>query len=342
MGTALLWLLLAIVAGLFLNALVFSIIGRRQAARAASGGISVKKRFYRIFQLLVPLFLILLVLPTLPLPVATMAFIRRLLSLGFIILLGWAAVKGVLFGRDLVLSRYDLDVKDNLKARAVYTQLNILAKIAVIVICLITVASGLMLFDHVRQMGTSILASAGVIGIIIGFAAQRSIATLLAGLQLAVTQPIRIDDVVIVDGEWGQIEEITLTYVVVRIWDLRRLVVPTGYFLEKSFQNWTRTSADLLATVMLYADYTLPIEVVRNRLQEIAQDHPLWDHKVCQLQVTNATEKTIELRALVSAASSSNAWNLRCHVREQLLIFLQQNYPQCLPRIRAEILGSTS
>ncbi|MEJ2469874.1 MAG: mechanosensitive ion channel [Desulfuromonadales bacterium] len=148
---------------------------------------------------------------------------------------------------------------------------------------------------------------------------------------------MRIDDVVIVDNEWGQVEEITLTYVVVRIWDLRRLVVPTSYFLEKSFQNWTRTSADLLGAVMIYADYQLPVEAVRQHLGEIVKDHALWDGKVWRLHVTNATEKTVELRALVSAASSGDAWELRCDIREKLLAFLQTNYPHCLPKVRAEI-----
>ncbi|NIQ08780.1 MAG: mechanosensitive ion channel, partial [Gammaproteobacteria bacterium] len=267
---------------------------------------------------------------------------RKMLGILFIISFAWLAINVVLFGRDLILKRYDIKVKDNLKARAVHTQLNILVKILVITIVLLAIASCLMIFEGVRQVGASILASAGVIGIIIGFAAQKSIATLLAGLQLAITQPIRIDDVVIVDGEWGQIEEITLTYVVVRIWDLRRLVVPTNYFLEKSFQNWTRTSADLLGTVTIHADYSLPVEVVRKQLYEVIKDHELWDGKVWRLHVINATERTVELRAMMSATNASDAWELRCYVREQLLSFLQRNYPECLPKIRADIVQASS
>ncbi|MGW8313535.1 MAG: mechanosensitive ion channel family protein [Desulfuromonadales bacterium] len=342
MFLALFLIILTIFGGVVLNLILFKIFERRLVAHEERTGIPLKKRFYAISRVLIPILLLLLVIPALPVAAETSQVIRKALSVVFILMTGWLAVKAVMIGREMVLNRYDINVKDNLKARAIHTQMNMLVKILVVTIALIATASSLMVFDNVRHIGTSILASAGVIGIIIGFAAQRSIATLLAGLQLAITQPIRIDDVVIVDGEWGKIEEITLTYVVVCIWDLRRLIVPTSYFLEKSFQNWTRTSADLLATVMIYADYSLPVDVVRNQLHEIIKDHALWDGKVWRLHVTNATEQTIELRALMSAASSSDAWELRCDVREQLLRFLQTNYPDCLPKIRAAVLGSSS
>jgi small-conductance mechanosensitive channel len=179
-----------------------------------------------------------------------------------------------------------------------------------------------MTFEKIRQFGISIMASAGVIGIIVGFAAQRSIATLFAGIQIAITQPIRLDDVVIVENEWGWIEEITLTYVVVRVWDLRRLVLPITYYIERPFQNWTRVSADILGTVFLYMDYTVPVRVIREELQKIVKGSALRDGKVCGVQVTDATQQTIEVRALVSAADSSKAWDLRCLVREKLLEFL--------------------
>jgi len=342
MVLALLTLIFVIIAGVALNALIFKVFGKRMAVSEERYGISFKNHFYAVFKILIPLFLLILVIHTLPVSEEILSDVRKILSVLFIISFGWLSVKAVLFGRDLVLSRYDINVKDNLKAREVHTQINILVKILVIAIVLIVTAACMMIFDNVRQLGTSILASAGVIGIIIGFAAQRSIATLLAGLQLAITQPIRIDDVVIVDGEWGQIEEITLTYVVVRIWDLRRLVVPTSYFLEKSFQNWTRTSADLLGSVTIHVDYSLPVDVVRNQLYEVIKGHNLWDGKVWRLHVIDATDKTVELRALMSAANASDAWELRCYVREQLLSFLQKNYPHCLPKIRAEVLNAPS
>jgi len=334
------YLVVAAACGLALNALLFRIARKRLQRAQERHGISVRKHCYPVLRLLFPLLVVLLVAPSLPLPERALLVLRRLLSILFIGLFAWLAVAGVFAGRELVLSRYDLEASDNLKARAVYTQVNVLVRILVIVIGLVAVAAALMVFDQVRQVGTSILASAGVAGIIVGFAAQRSIATLLAGLQIAITQPIRIDDVVIVEGEWGKIEEITLTYVVVCIWDLRRLVVPTSYFLQQPFQNWTRTSADLLGSVILHADYSLPVDAVREQLQAILKDEPLWDGKVWNLQVTEAGERTLQLRALMSAASASAAWDLRCAVREKLLVYLQRHYPQCLPRLRAELRGA--
>ena len=331
------WLLFAIVCGLLVNRLLFKVLLLRLSGRKENLAISFRNRLYPVFRLLFPLLLIQLVAPSLKIPADLALNLRPLFSVLLIALIGWLAAALVLTGRDVLLNRYNIDEKDNLKARAVHTQVNVLVKILVIVIGVVASASALMVFEQVRQIGTSILASAGVIGIIIGFAAQRSLATLLAGLQIAITQPIRIDDVVIVDGEWGQIEEISMTYVVVRIWDLRRLIVPTHHFLEKTFQNWTRISADLLATVSFHVDYSLPVDAVRNQLYEILKGHELWDGKVWRLQVINATANTVELRALMSAADSSQAWDLRCHIREQLLAFLQQNYPQCLPKVRAEI-----
>jgi len=194
-----------------------------------------------------------------------------------------------------------------------------------------------MTFEKVRQLGTAILASAGIIGIILGFATQKTISTVLAGLQIAITQPIRVDDVVIIENEWGRIEEISLTYVVVRVWDLRRLVVPITYFIEKPFQNWTRVSADILGTVFIYADYTLPVQRLREELHSILRASDLWDGRAWGLQVTGTTERAIELRALMSAQDASSAWDLRCNVREKLLEFIQRNYPESLPRLRADL-----
>ena len=193
-----------------------------------------------------------------------------------------------------------------------------------------------MLFEQVRSLGASVLASAGVVGIIIGFAAQRTIANLFAGFQLALTQPIRMDDVVIVENEWGRIEEITLTYVVVRIWDMRRLIVPLSYFIEQPFQNWTRQAADILGTVFIHTDYTISVPALREELKRIVAQSSHWDGKVCVLQVTNATERSLELRALASSADASKAWDLRCEIREKLVGFVQKNYPARLPKVRAE------
>jgi small-conductance mechanosensitive channel len=241
-----------------------------------------------------------------------------------------------------VLRQYPLQVADNLEARRIHTQVVVLKKVALAIIGVLTLASALMVFEPVRQLGTSILASAGIAGIIIGLAAQRSIATLLAGLQIAITQPIRLDDVVIVEGEWGRVEDITLTYVMVRIWDLRRLIVPITHFIEQPFQNWTRQSAEILGTVFLHVDYTVPVEAVREELGRILRASPLWDGKVNVLQVTEARERTLELRALASAADASKAWDLRCEVREKLVGFLRERYPETLPQVRVAWTPATA
>jgi small-conductance mechanosensitive channel len=259
------------------------------------------------------------------------------IALLLIALVAWLLIRMTYVLEDYVTSRFDVGVRDNLKARKIHTQFKVLKRIAIIVVGILAFGTMLMTFDRVRQLGTTILASAGLIGIVVGMAAQRTIATFIAGLQIAITQPIRIDDVVIVENEWGRIEEITLTYVVVKIWDLRRLIVPITYFIESPFQNWTRTSADILGTVFVYADYTVPIDAVRKELHDILKKSEHWDGKVCVLQVTNTSDRTMELRALMSAADASAAWTLRCEVREKLIEFIKKDYPQALPRLRAEL-----
>jgi small-conductance mechanosensitive channel len=263
-------------------------------------------------------------------------FVSHVNSLLLIGLVSWLLIRSVYVLESYILRRFDVDIKDNLRARKIHTQFRVLKRIVIAVVGILAFGSCLMTFDKVRQLGTTILASAGIIGIVVGMAAQKTIATFLAGLQIAITQPIRVDDVVIVENEWGRIEEITLTYVVVRIWDLRRLVVPITYFIEKPFQNWTRVTADILGTVFIYVDYTVPIESIRTELQHILKESEFWDGKVCGLQVTNTSERTVELRALMSAADASAAWNLRCQAREKLINFVQKNYPDALPKLRTE------
>jgi len=292
------------------------------------------KHCYRPFQWIVVLLVIHLLLP-LKLSEEYLLAAKQTLSLFFIGLISFLLVKATYVLDEYVIGRFDIDQKDNLRARKIRTQLNVLKRIVIIVVCFLALGMMLMTFEKVRQLGTTILASAGIIGIVVGMAAQRTIGTFIAGFQIAFTQPIRIDDVVIVENEWGRIEEITLTYVVVKIWDLRRLVVPITYFIEKPFQNWTRRTADLLGTVYIYVDYAVPVEAVRAELQKILKDSGLWDGKVCVLQATNASEHTLELRALMSAPDASTAWTLRCHVREKLVEFIQKNYPESLPKLRA-------
>lgn len=271
------------------------------------------------------------------LPTGVESLIKTVFGLVLIGLVSWVLIEATYIFNDVVALRFKVDVKDNLRARKIHTQLKVLRRIIVIIIIIIALASMLMTFPKVRQLGTAIFASAGIIGIVVGLAAQKTLGTFIAGLQIAFTQPIRLDDVVIVEGEWGRIEEITLTYVVVRIWDLRRLIVPITYFIEKPFQNWTRISADILGSVFLYVDHTVPTDTIRAELQKILEASESWDRKVCVLQVTNTSERTIELRALMSASDASLAWNLRCEVREKLVDFIRENYPHALPRLRAEL-----
>lgn len=277
------------------------------------------------------------ILPAVQLPGNLSELLAHVLNVLQISVFAWVAVRIAGVGREMIVNAFDAEVSDNLKARKIHTQIRVAEQILTAVIIIIAVACVLMTFDKVRQLGVSLLASAGVIGIIMGFAAQKTIATLFAGIQIAITQPIRVDDVVIVEGEWGRIEEITLTYVVVKIWDLRRLVIPITWFLEKPFQNWTRVSADILGSVFIYADYTVPFEALRAELRRVCESSGLWDGKVCGLQVTDTTVSTVQMRALISAKDSSSAWDLRCLVRERLIGFMQDKYPECLPRTRVSV-----
>lgn len=261
--------------------------------------------------------------------------IRQLLFSAVLLMVGWQVIALIGLGIDFITHQYNLDEADNLQARKVTTQMVVLRRLLNTGVMVVTLASIFMLYPTIRNLGAGLFASAGVIGLIAGMAARPILGNLIAGLQIAFTQPIRIDDVVIIEGEWGWIEEIHPTFVVVKIWDLRRLVVPLSHFIEKPFQNWTRETADILGSVFIYTDYTVPVPKVRQKLHDILSATPLWDGKVWNLQVTNAKEQTLELRALMSAPNSPQAWDLRCHVREELIAFLQQAYPNCLPKLRA-------
>jgi len=297
---------------------------------------AVIRHCYRPFQWII-VFLAIRIASAATLPEATAQSLNHILGLMLIAAISWLLIKSVCVLEDVIIRRFEVDAKDNLRARKIHTQFRVLKRITNILIFIIALALMLMTFPKIRQLGTTILASAGIIGIVIGFAAQKTIGTFIAGLQIAFTQPIRVDDVVIVENEWGRIEEITLTYVVVRIWDLRRLIVPITYFIDKPFQNWTRVTADILGTVFLYVDYTVPFDAIRKELQRLLEASELWDKKVCVLQVTNTTDRTVELRALMSASDASSAWSLRCEVREKLIDFIQKKYPNTLPRLRAEM-----
>jgi small-conductance mechanosensitive channel len=284
-----------------------------------------------------PLAALLLVLPGLPLPPGAEDIVRHTLGVALIAATAWLLMALFSVVDDLVAERFPIDVADNLRARSVLTQIRVLRRVAIVIVTTITMAIILMTFPTIRHIGDSILASAGLAGLIIGLAARPTLTNLIAGVQLVLTEPIRIDDVVIVEGEWGRIEEIRTTYVVVRIWDLRRLVVPLSYFIEHPFQNWTRTSAEIVGSVFVFADYRVPVEELRQEVHRILQTTDLWDGRVWNVQVTDATEHAVQIRALMSSADSSKSWDLRCLVREQLATYLQTHHPESLPRVRAEV-----
>ncbi len=262
--------------------------------------------------------------------------LRHILLLCFIVVLGWMARTALHIWTTVYLRRFKLDAEDNLLARKHVTQSRIMERVAATGIIALTLSAALMTFPAVRQYGVSLLASAGVAGIVLGLALQPVLKNLFAGIQLAITQPIRIDDALLVEGEWGKVEEITSTYVVVRLWDWRRLILPLGYFIETPFQNWTREGAALIGTVMIYLDYSVPVDEIRRKVEEIARASKLWDGQVVNIAVTDFRENVMEVRILVSAADAGKAFDLRCEVREKLIDFIQHTYPSGLPKVRAE------
>jgi small-conductance mechanosensitive channel len=262
------------------------------------------------------------------------AIVSRLVEILLIISFAGLLISTIKVFEDYVYHTYDLNKDDNLRERKIRTQLQFIRKVIVVMIVLITIAIVLLSFDNVRKIGAGLLTGVGIGGIIIGIAAQKSLANFLAGFQIAFTQPIRIDDVLVVEGEWGRVEDITLTYVVLNIWDQRRLILPINYFIEKPFQNWTRTTSEILGTVFIYVDYTLPVDDLRSELTRLLELSALWDKRVGILQVTDAKERTMELRALVSARNSSQAFDLRCYIRENLVKYIQEHNPESLPKNR--------
>lgn len=246
----------------------------------------------------------------------------------------WLCIRIVTVVEDAMLLKLRMDVENNRKVRKMRTQVTVLRRVIVAALLVIGAAAILMTFAKMRALGTSILASAGVAGIIGGLAAQSVLGNVFAGLQLAFNDAIRVDDVLVVEDEWGRVEELTLTYVVVHLWDERRLVLPTTYFTTQPFQNWTRSSARNLGTVYLYLDYTAPIEALRTEAEKVVTASEYWDRQAWALQVTDATERTIEVRILASATDSGRAFNLRCEIREKLIAFVNENHPDALPRTR--------
>ena len=330
----------AVAPAVLLPMLVFVLLRRAYARRGLDVQRSLLGSARGPVLWLLPMLAVQVVLPGLPSLAGRpelLASVRHALALAVITGMVWLGVRLLRSGAELIRSRHDLAAEDNLEARRVHTQITVLARTLMSVVVVLGVAAALMTFPRVREIGGSLLVSAGFAGLAVGLAARPVLENLIAGLQLAFTQPIRIDDVVIVEGEWGWIEEITATYVVVRIWDQRRLVVPFAKFITEPFQNWTRRSSDILGTVFLHVDYRTPVDAVREELKRLCAAHPKWDRRTCVLQVTEARERTLELRALVSARNSPDAWDLRVDLREALVAFLQREHPDCLPRTRVSL-----
>jgi small-conductance mechanosensitive channel len=326
----------AVILSLIVHYVVFFLVARFSQREGSRFGDLLVQRAKKPALFILPLTAVVIALPAAPFPSEVRVELQRLLGLGAIAAIGWIAILIVDLVSDAIYSRYAIEVADNLAARRIRTQTELLHRIAIVVTVTVTTAIMLMTFPSVRHIGVSLLASAGLVGLVVGMAARSTLANLIAGFQVALTQPIRLDDSVVVEGEWGWIEEIGTTFVVVRIWDLRRLIVPLTYFIEKPFENWTRTTADLLGAVILYADYRLPVDDARREFRRILESSNLWDKKVCVLQVTDVTEKTMQLRALMSASNASKLFDLRCYVRETMIQYLESKHPESLPLSRQE------
>lgn len=333
------WLVIALVLAVFVGAgwvahrVVFSIL--RIAVKKRDlfwrGVVERARSKLRVLIILIAVAVSVTVSPLDPEPSAS---IRSAMLFLTVLVVGWIVAGAVEMWAVVYLKRFNLDAEDNLLARKHVTQTRILQRAAVILIGLITVALALMTIAEVRQWGVSLLASAGVVGIIAGLALQPFLTNLVAGIQIATAQPIRIDDAVIVEGEWGTVEEITSTYVVVKLWDWRRMILPLSYFIERPFQNWTRETSRLIGTALLYVDYAAPMDRLRAELERICKASPLWDGDVVNLQVTDITDRVAQVRCLASARSAPVAFDLRCEIREQMLAFLRDQCPGALPRDR--------
>jgi small-conductance mechanosensitive channel len=278
-----------------------------------------------------------IVTPLAPLNDALSSALTHSFVVASIALIGWISIRAV----DLVaagyLQRYRVEIEENFLARKHVTQVRVFKRVIDTVIVIVAVSTALMTFDSVKQYGVSLFASAGAAGLVVGLAARPLLSNLIAGVQIAITQPIRIEDAVIIENEWGWVEDIASTYVVIRLWDWRRMVVPLAYFIERPFQNWTRDAASLIGSIILHVDYAADVPKIRDRLEGLVRESRLWDSAVVNLQVVDTNSRTMELRALVSARNAPQAWDLRCEIREKLVAFLRTEMPEAMPRDRADV-----
>jgi small-conductance mechanosensitive channel len=334
---------LAILVGAVLLALFLYRVAARLLRRALSARFPLVNPFLDRTagptQLALCLLAVALVLPWAPVNEDARLDLRHLFVVAVIALIGWISIRAV----DMTAARYlqnFRDVTENFIARKHVTQVRVFKRVIDTLIIVITVSTALMTFDSVKQYGVSLFASAGAAGLVLGLAARPLLSNLIAGLQIAITQPIRIEDAVIIENEWGWVEDIASTYVVVRLWDWRRMVVPLSYFIEKPFQNWTRDTASLIGSIPLFVDYRADVPRIRRRLEEAVKESKMWDGAVVNLQVIDADARTIQLRALVSARNAPQSWDLRCEIREKLVAFIRDDMPEALPRERAHLVSS--
>ncbi len=330
-------LAVAVAVSLLVHYVVFWLLKRLARRKGAYLDQSLARHAQGPTRWIFPLLAILIVLPGLTLPPKLMSALEHITGIGLIAAIAWLFILASVITSDVLANRYRVDVADNLLARRIQTQFHMLHRVVVVVVTIVAVAIALMTFPAINHIGMSLLASAGLAGLIVGLAMKGTLSNLIAGIQIAFTQPFRLEDAVVIEGQWGWIEEIGTMYVVVRIWDLRRLVLPLSYFLDHPFENWTRTSAELLGHCFIYVDYTVPVEEIRQELRRVVESTPLWAGKVCVLQLSDFFQTTAQLRALMDARNSSDAWDLRCYVREKLIAYIKEHYPQSLPRYRAEL-----
>ncbi|MHB1504624.1 MAG: mechanosensitive ion channel family protein [Acidimicrobiales bacterium] len=323
-------------AGLVAQWLGFAFLRRARQGKTGLIEGSLAKHVTNPVRLLTPAFGVALARPTVRIAPWIASLIDHILVIAFAGGVAWLVVGLTYVLEDVVSSKYRLDAENNLRSRQLHTQVQVLRRVVAVVVFILALSVVLLSFPQIRAVGASLLASAGIIGIVGGLAAKPVATNVIAGIQIAITQPITVDDVVVVEGHWGRIEEIGLTYVVVRVWDLRRLVLPISYFISNPFENWTRRGADVLGWAHLYVDYLAPIDEIRRKLGEILTSSPRFDGKAWSLQVTEAGTETLQIRALMSAKDSSTSWDLQCEVRERLIAYLQSEHPEALPRLRTQ------
>jgi len=336
-STSFAWLLIAVVAGQLVHYICYKLVQRFTRHKSTYIGDTITAHTSHAWRFVLLLASVHLVLPKLAIQYSYLPVIEHVLQIAYIIAIAWLTIGFTETISDVLNRRVPDDTLEDVRARRTRTQVSLLRQIFVGLIVFSAIAAILMTFPSIRALGAGLFASAGLAGLALGMAARPTLGNLIAGVQIAVTEPIRIDDAVVVEGEFGRVAEVTTTYVVIRLWDLRHLVVPLSYFIEKPFQNWTRYSSDLIGTVFLHADYSLNVDQLRSEFHRVLEASPLWDRKTRALQVTDLKERTMEVRLIMSASNPSHAFDLRCLVREKLIAFLQQHHPSALPHLRADV-----